>query len=84
MNTSKADFERLMEDLRKSPALREDLKRRVHDLELALEWAREKGYFLSREDLTPLTNSNRELTDDELEDAAGGDDAWGSTPPPQP
>jgi predicted ribosomally synthesized peptide with nif11-like leader len=79
---SRNDLERLLEDLRKDPSLMEDLKRRVHDRDMAMEWAREKGYILGREDLRALSESDRELSDDELEDAAGGDDAWGGNPPP--
>jgi len=78
---SMADLERLLEDLRKDPALMDDLRRRVHNSEMAAEWARQKGYILGREDLRALSESDQELSDDELEDAAGGDDAWTGTPP---
>jgi predicted ribosomally synthesized peptide with nif11-like leader len=78
---SMADLERLLEDLRKDPALMEDLRRRVHDSAMAADWARQKGYILGREDLKALSASDRELSDDELEEAAGGDDAWSGTPP---
>ena len=82
---SRSDLERLLEDVRKDPSLMEDLRCRVHDRDTAIEWARQRGYVLGREDVTALADSDRELSDDELEDAAGGD--WGSgtgggTPPP--
>jgi predicted ribosomally synthesized peptide with nif11-like leader len=80
---SSADLERLLEDLRKDPSLMEDLRSRVHDREMAIEWARQKGYVLGGEELTTFAESDRELSDDELEDAAGGDDAW-TPPPPNP
>jgi predicted ribosomally synthesized peptide with nif11-like leader len=80
---SRSDLERLLEDVRKDPSLMEDLRCRVHDRDSAIEWARQRGYVLGSEDVTALADSDRELSDDELEDAAGGD--WGSggtTPPP--
>jgi predicted ribosomally synthesized peptide with nif11-like leader len=79
---STSDLERLLEDVRKDPSLMEDLRSRVHDLDTAIEWARQKGYVLGREDMTALAESDRELSDDELEDAAGGDWGSGGTPPP--
>jgi predicted ribosomally synthesized peptide with nif11-like leader len=71
-----SDLERLLEDLRKDPALMDDLRRWVQNSEAAAEWARIKGYILGSEELRALSESDRELSDDELEDAAGGDDAW--------
>ena len=76
-----SDLERLLEDLRKDPALMDDLRRWVQNSEMAAEWARKKGYILGNEELRALSESDRELSDDELEDAAGGDDAWSGTPP---
>lgn len=86
---SRSDLERLLEDLRKDPGLMEDLRRRLNDGEAAAEWARERGYVLGGNDLAGLAESDRELSDEELEDAAGGD--WttgtggtGGAPPPPP
>lgn len=83
---SRSDLERLLEDVRKDPSLMEDLRCRVHDRDTAIEWARQKGYVLGGEDVAALADSDRELSDDELEEAAGGDDDWGNggTPPPPP
>jgi hypothetical protein len=34
------------------------------------------GYFLTPEDVQELLDCDRELSDDDLEQAAGGDTAW--------
>jgi len=71
-----SDLERLLEDLRKDPELMDDLRRWVQNSKMTAEWAFMKGYILGSEELRRLSESDRELSDDELEDAAGGDDAW--------
>ena len=70
-------LDRFLDDVRKNPGLLNELKGSLHDLEAAVRWAKKKGYDLTREDLRELMESDRELSEDELEEAAGGDDAWG-------
>ncbi|HET9229199.1 MAG TPA: Nif11-like leader peptide family natural product precursor [Thermoanaerobaculia bacterium] len=70
---SRPDLERLIADLRKHPHLLQEL--REHG---SVAWARDRGYDVTREELMELMDGDRELSDDELEQAAGGDDGWGT------
>jgi predicted ribosomally synthesized peptide with nif11-like leader len=72
---SRPDLERLTADLRKHPDLFQELQEQKGGL---AQWARERGYDVTREELKELMDSDRELSDDELEQAAGGDDGWGT------
>ena len=76
---SRADLNRLLGDLQKSSDLLEEAKSVGKDPEAAVRWAGARGYDLTTDEAEELVLSDRELTDDELEDAAGGEDAW---PPP--
>lgn len=76
---SRTDLNRLLGDLQKTPDLLEELRGVAKDPEAAARWAGAKEYDLTTEEIEELVASDRELTDDELEDAAGGEDAW---PPP--
>jgi predicted ribosomally synthesized peptide with nif11-like leader len=69
------DLSRLLQDLRKDPDLLTESRTLLGDPEAALRWAGERGYCLSLEDVAELLDSDRELSDDDLEEAAGGD-AW--------
>lgn len=71
---SKPDIERLTADLRRHP----DLLQELGEQRDAAQWARDRGYSVTREELKELMDSDRELSDDELEQAAGGDDGWGT------
>ena len=71
---SKTDLERLVADLRQSPGLLAPLSAASEPV----QWARDHGYDVTQEELKELMDGNRELSDDELEQAAGGDDGWGS------
>lgn len=73
---SSTELSRFLEDLRNEPRLLEESRTLLRDPEAALRWAREKGYHLTPADIQELLNSDRELSDDDLEQAAGGDDAW--------
>lgn len=77
---SRPDLERLVADLRQNP----DLLKQLVASGPSLQWARERGYDVTQEELAGLVESNRELSDDELEQAAGGDDGWGGGTPPPP
>jgi len=76
------EFERLTADLRKDPDLLQELGE-ITDLDRAVQWTHTRGYKVTADELRELLASHRELSDDELEEAAGGD--WGdgtATPPP--
>lgn len=73
---SKNELTRLLEDLRQDPRLLNESRTLLHRPDSALQWAHERGYRISREDIAVLLDSDRELTDDDLDQAAGGDTAW--------
>lgn len=72
---SSAELKRLLEDVRKDPCLLDELRTRRRDPDAALGWASERGYHLVLEDIVELLDTDRELSDDDLDQAAGGD-AW--------
>jgi predicted ribosomally synthesized peptide with nif11-like leader len=67
---------RLLEDLRKDPILLNESRALLRNSEAALGWAAGRGYRLTLKDVMDLLDSDRELSDDDLDQAAGGDDAW--------
>jgi predicted ribosomally synthesized peptide with nif11-like leader len=71
---SRPDLERLIADLRQHPDLFQELKEQKG----SVQWAHDRGYDVTLEELVELMDSDRELSDDELEQAAGGDDGWGT------
>jgi predicted ribosomally synthesized peptide with nif11-like leader len=73
---SSSELNRLLEDVRKNPHLVDELRALLSDPDAALRWAGDKGYQLTREEVAELCDSDRELSDDDLEQAAGGDDNW--------
>jgi len=82
MSTSGRD--RLVQDLQNNSNLFQEFREISQDLNRLLEWSLAKGYAVTRSELMDLVDSDRELSDDELEQAAGGDwgDGTGGTPPP--
>jgi predicted ribosomally synthesized peptide with nif11-like leader len=73
-----SELNRLLEDLRKDPALLDESRQLLRNPDGALQWAVDRGYRLTVGDIAELHDSDRELSDDDLEQAAGGD-GW---PPP--
>jgi predicted ribosomally synthesized peptide with nif11-like leader len=73
---SSAELNRFLEDLRKDSHLLNESRTLLRNPDAALRWAREKGYHLTPADIQELLDSDRELSDDDLDQAAGGDDAW--------
>jgi predicted ribosomally synthesized peptide with nif11-like leader len=72
---SSPELSRLLEDLRKDPLLLNESRALLRDSESALRWASDRGYRLTLADVKELLDSDRELSDDDLDQAAGGD-AW--------
>ncbi len=72
----KTELTRLLEDLRNDSRLLDESRTLLHRPDSALQWAHEKGYRITRDDLAVLLDSDRELSDDDLDQAAGGDTAW--------
>ncbi|HYG63184.1 MAG TPA: Nif11-like leader peptide family RiPP precursor [Thermoanaerobaculia bacterium] len=81
---SKTELDRLIADLQRHPDLMAELRRLIPDLDRMVRWVAEKGYRVTLAELRQLLDSDRELSDDELEEAAGGEDGWTPPPPPPP
>ncbi|HEV7518584.1 MAG TPA: Nif11-like leader peptide family RiPP precursor [Thermoanaerobaculia bacterium] len=77
-----AEFERLLSDLRGDTALRGEFRRLGEDVEQTMRLAAAKGYRLMREEAEEVVQSFHELSDEELDQAAGG--AWNDPPTPPP
>ena len=77
---SSADLDRFISDLQNQPELQQQFAALRHDLDAAVGWANSKGYLFTRAEADAWANG--ELSDDDLEDAAGGD--WTNPPPPPP
>ncbi|HZF09824.1 MAG TPA: hypothetical protein VFE33_13620 [Thermoanaerobaculia bacterium] len=75
-----AELERLILVLQRDSVLREELSRLGGEVEEAVRRTAEKGYRLTRQDAEELLRSFQELSDEDLDKAAGG--AWNDPPPP--
>ena len=73
---SSAELSRFLEALRNDPHLLDESRTLLRDPGSALRWAHGKGYLLTPADIQELLDCDQELSDDELDQAAGGDDAW--------
>ena len=73
---SSAELSRLLDDLRNDHRLLEESRALLRDSEAALRWTREKGYHLTLAEIQELLDCDRELSDEDLDQAAGGDDTW--------
>jgi predicted ribosomally synthesized peptide with nif11-like leader len=71
-----AELTRLLEDLRQDPDLLNESRTLLQNPDSALLWANGKGYQVTPDDIAVLLDSDRELADDDLDQAAGGDAAW--------
>jgi predicted ribosomally synthesized peptide with nif11-like leader len=76
---NRAELNRLREDLRQDSRLLDESRGLLQDPDALLRWTQEKGFLLTPGDIQELLSSDQELSDDELDKAAGGDTAW---PPP--
>jgi predicted ribosomally synthesized peptide with nif11-like leader len=70
---SSLELSRLLEDVRKNPCLKDESREVLGNPDAALRWTRDKGYDLTPADIRELLDSDRELSDDDLDQAAGGD-----------
>lgn len=77
---SKVDLQRFLRDLGASPELAEGFQRFKGDLEAQVCWANKRGYDITLEEAEGLSGAG-ELSDDELEAAAGG---WTGDPTSDP
>lgn len=79
---SRVELNRLLADARRQPRLLAELRERLADPLATRRWAANQGYELGAEEVSELRDSDRELSEDELDEAAGGD--WAPVPPPPP
>lgn len=83
---SQTHYQRLVAELQGNSGVREEIAALSGSSQALFDWAAAKGYELSLDEIERLLESLRELSDDELDKVAGGEDAWGSgtggTPPP--
>jgi predicted ribosomally synthesized peptide with nif11-like leader len=75
-----SELKRLISDMQANPLLGDELRQRRGDPDAMIRLAAGKGYWLTRSDVGELVLSMDELSDDELDQAAGG--AWNDPPPP--
>jgi predicted ribosomally synthesized peptide with nif11-like leader len=73
---SAAEFDRLVRAFQENSDLLDEFKNLDGNPEHRLKWAQEKGFQLTREELESLSESDQTLSDDDLEQVAGGDDGW--------
>lgn len=71
------ELRRLLDHLQRDSAARAELDSLEEKESRFIEWARAKGYSLSETDVRELLESRRDLSDDDLDQVAGGDEAWG-------
>lgn len=74
---SAAEFDRLVRAFQQNPDLLDEFKNIEGNPE-RLRWVQEKGFQLTSEELERLSKVDDTLSDDELEQVAGGDDGWGT------
>src|SRR3954471_4641509 len=74
------ELKRLLSKLQGDPELRGEFHRLGADCEQMVHLAAAKGYRLTRQEAEELVQSFQELSDEDLDQAAGG--AWNDPPPP--
>jgi predicted ribosomally synthesized peptide with nif11-like leader len=73
------ELTRFLQSVRTSPKLMEELRNLLSTPDAAIHWAGSQGYRLTPGDIAEIQGCNQELSEDELDQVAGGDTAW---PPP--
>ncbi len=73
---SRPEMDRLLADLQTHPYLLTELRSLGTDPDQATLWARDKGYDLTPQELRELADSDQELSDEDLEEVAGGEEDW--------
>ena len=75
---------RFLEGVRNDPRRLAEFRALLGTPDAAIRWASGQGFHLTPEDVQGLRESDCELSDEELDQAAGGDDGWGTGTPPPP
>ncbi|MGM0379452.1 MAG: Nif11-like leader peptide family natural product precursor [Bacillota bacterium] len=66
------EIKRFNEDVKQDEEMLEDVKKIGNDLEKIVKYANSKGYEFTVEDLENKAEDKSELSEEELEDVAGG------------
>ena len=69
---SAAELERFLSDLQRDPELMEEFRSLAESPETWVRWAVVKGYEVTLEEAVELEDTHSEISDDDLEQAAGG------------
>lgn len=69
---SSAEVERFLSDLQRDPELMEEFQSLAEDPKVWVRWATAKGYDITPEEAAELEDTHSEISDDDLEQAAGG------------
>lgn len=70
------ESKRFLESVRNDPRRLEELRALIDDPDAAIRWASDQGFHLTPQDVEELHESEGELSDYDLDQVAGGDDAW--------
>jgi predicted ribosomally synthesized peptide with nif11-like leader len=80
MGPTNSESERFVAALRQDRSLRQEVQDLASDREALHERVRAMGYSVTRRELDSIVASSTELSDEELEQAAGGEDPWSPKP----
>ena len=69
---SRSEVERFLSDLQKDAGLRQDFEKLGQDTDANILWANAKGYAFTRAQAEELGVFDADLSDDDLEQVAGG------------
>ena len=72
-----AELKSFLQRLSTKPELLEEFRSLLKNSDAAIQWASERGCYVTPKDIAEMRESEQDLSDDDLEQAAGG--AW---PPP--
>jgi len=67
------ELKRFLEGVRNDPRRLAELRALIDAPDAAIRWVGGQGFHLTPEDVAELLDSDRELSDDDLDQAAGGD-----------
>lgn len=70
------DLKRFLESVRTDPRRTEELRALIDNQDAAIRWASDQGFHLTPEDIAELREGEDELSDSDLDQVAGGEDAW--------
>lgn len=77
--SGKKDYQCLLKDLQENAGLRAELQGVGHRVADLVHRTLAHGYEICEKEAKELLESLHELSDDDLDQVAGGDDAWGGT-----